>query len=78
MYKFLQNYTATPHVTTGPAELLFGANIHVQLLEIIVPTDDNALRIRDNEHDERKEKRKFYADRKNCIHDSDQVKIVDK
>ena len=59
MYKFLQNYKATPHVTTGraPAEL-FGANFHVRLPEIRVPTDDDDLRIRDRE---RKEKQKFYA-----------------
>ena len=77
MYKFLRNYRATPHVTTGraPAELLFGSNIHVRLPEIIVPTDDDDLRIRDRE---RKEKQKFYADRKNCVHNSDQVKIGDK
>ena len=31
LYKFLRNYRATPHVTTGksPAELLFGTNISV-------------------------------------------------
>ena len=77
MYKFLRNYRATPHVTTGraPAELLFGANIHVRLPEIRVPTDDDDLRIRDRE---RQEKQKFYADRKNCVHNSDQVKIGDK
>ena len=77
MYKFLRNYRATPHVTTGraPAELLFGSNIHVRLPEIIVPTDDDDLRISDHE---RKEKQKFYADRKNCVHNSDQVKIGDK
>ena len=35
MYKFLRNYRATPHVTTGRplTELLFGSNIKVLLPE---------------------------------------------
>ena len=65
LYKFLRNYRATPHVTTGkaPAELLFESNIRVLLPEIITPTDDRELRHRDKTQ---KEKQKRYADKKNC------------
>ena len=38
MYKFLRNYRATSHVTTGrpPTELLFGSNIKVQPPEVFI------------------------------------------
>ena len=36
MYKFLCNYRATPHSTTGisPAKALYGRNIHIKLTEV--------------------------------------------
>lgn len=63
LYKFLRNYRATPHVTTGkpPAELLFGCNIKVLLPEISVPIVDDDLRVRDAA---KKAKQKWYADAK--------------
>ena len=36
MYKFLRNYRATPHSTTGisPAQALYGRNIRIKLPEV--------------------------------------------
>lgn len=79
MFKFLRNYRATPHVTTGkpPAEVLFGYNIRVLLPEIQVTPpgdDDDELRLRDAE---RKAKQKHYADKKNCSRPPDQLQVGD-
>jgi hypothetical protein len=66
MYKFLRNYRATPHVTTGrpPAELLFGSNIKVLLPELFIRVEDKELRTRDAEQ---KQQQKQYADARNCV-----------
>ncbi len=50
LYKFLRNYRATPHTTTGvpPANLLFGRSVRTRLPELQpVPSNDDAVRIRD-------------------------------
>ena len=76
MYKFLRNYRATPHVTTGvpPAVLLFNRNIRTLLPEIAKPQDDDELRIRD---EMMKSKQKMYADRKNCTKPPENFQIGD-
>nr|XP_039261226.1 uncharacterized protein LOC120337496 [Styela clava] len=76
MYKFLRNYGACPHVTTGrpPAELSYGTNIKVLLPEVIVPTVDNDLRDRDCFH---KAKQKMYADARNCLKPTEQIHVGD-
>lgn len=65
IYKFLRNYRATPHLTTGkpPAELLFGNNIRVCLPEFRESVDDSCVRSRD---DSAKQKQKFHFDNRNC------------
>ena len=49
IYRFLRNYRATPHSTTGktPAELLFGRKMRTKLPEIAPTVDDPDLRCRD-------------------------------
>ena len=65
MYKFLRNYRATPHLTTGkcPADLLFQKRPYrVRLPEQLVPVlCDKEFRQRDAQQ---KLKAKQYADRK--------------
>lgn len=76
MHKFLRNYRATPHVTTGkaPAELLFGDNIRVLLPEIFQRKDDGEVRDRDARH---KQRQKFNADRRNCYRPVSKLKVGD-
>ncbi|XP_033731261.1 uncharacterized protein K02A2.6-like [Pecten maximus] len=62
LFRFLRNYRATPHTTTGvsPSELLFGRNIRVKILSIEVKTsDDSIVRETDNK---RKQKMKEKLD----------------
>ena len=67
MHKFLRNYRATPHVTTGkaPAELL---------PEISQRKDDGEVRDRDEHH---KQRQKLNADRKNCYRPTSELKVGD-
>jgi hypothetical protein len=66
MYRFLRNYRATPHSTTGeaPATLLFGRPISTKLPYVTAQADDEQIRQRDNE---RKSIMKDYADAKSNI-----------
>ncbi len=67
LFKFLRNYRATPHATTGepPAKLLYGANIRTLLPEAVEEKDDARLRERDEKE---KRKQKMYADmRHSCL-----------
>lgn len=76
LYKFLRNYRATPHTTTGkpPAEVLFGSNIKILLPEVKVQMDDIVIRERDAEQ---KAKQKMYADQKNCNKPTTQLHVGD-
>ena len=76
IHKFLRNYRATPHVTTGkaPAELLFGDNIRVLLPEISQRKDDGEVRDRDARH---KQRQKLNADHKNCYRPTSELKVGD-
>lgn len=68
LYRFLRNYRATPHTTTGvpPATLLFGRPVRTRLPEPIVPVSDIQERNSDNQLRSRdrgkKAKMKAYAD----------------
>ena len=63
LYKYLRNYRATPHTTTGvpPATLLFGRPVRTRLPEPVMsePQSDDQLRSRDRD---KKAKMKAYAD----------------
>ena len=62
LYRFLRNYRATPHSSTGksPSELMFPGRIYrTRLPEIEVPYDDTLIREKDFEA---KRKMKMYAD----------------
>ena len=79
MFKFLHNYRATPHLTTGkpPAELLFGINIRILLPEVQIlheQTVDKEVRLRDSAL---KTKQKHYADLRNCSRPPDQLQVGD-
>ena len=71
LYKFLRNYRATPHVTTGkyPADLLFQTRPYrVRLPELSsFQTDDSEIRERDAK---KKSQAKQYADRKRYVQTS--------
>ena len=68
LFKFLRNYRATAHVTTGraPADLCFQKRtFRVRVPEIIInPSDDSDIRERDKCQ---KDKIKYYADRKSTV-----------
>ena len=72
MHRFLRNYRATPHCTTGtpPATALFGSNINIKIPQMTisdVPHRPVDFQSRDSE---RKEKMKAYADSKNYVRPS--------
>ncbi|GAA6090010.1 uncharacterized protein K02A2.6-like [Tachysurus ichikawai] len=70
LYKFLRNYRATPHQTTGisPAELLFGRPMHIKLPTVHSPVHDDALRQADCH---KKEKMKQYSDKRKRVSTSE-------
>ena len=72
LFKFLRNYRATPHSTTGisPAEALFNRKMKVKLPEINSPNDHLDLTIRQNDTDNKK-KMKNYADARSRAHTSE-------
>ena len=74
--KFLRNYRATPHTTTGvaPASLLNGYEMKIKLPQITVPEDDFQLRSRDKLE---KQKMKKNAERRRNIKQSN-VQVGDK
>ena len=63
LYKFLRQYRATPHSTTGrsPAEVLFKRTIRTRLPGRFVPEDDPELRA---QNEQAKAKQKKYKDAK--------------
>ncbi|KAL0157253.1 hypothetical protein M9458_048499, partial [Cirrhinus mrigala] len=63
LHKFLRNYRATPHETTGTslAELLFGRPINIKLPALQSPVINDTLRCTDGS---KKEKMKQYSDNK--------------
>ena len=65
VYKYLLQYRATPHGTTGksPAELLFSRKIQTKLPQMFCFTE-GASEIR-RDHDAKKEKQKQYFDKRN-------------
>ena len=69
LYKFLRNYRATPHTTTGvaPATMLNGYALRTKLPEVHFPREDSAVRNRDAEE---KRKMKMYAERRRNIKQS--------
>ena len=63
MYKFLRQYRATPHCTTGkaPAEILFGRKFKTRIPTLTTkPTNDKDIRDKDAQE---KKKQKAYKDR---------------
>ena len=63
MYKFLRQYRATPHCTTGkaPAEILFGRTFKTRIPTLTTkPTNDKDIRDKDAQE---KKKQKAYKDR---------------
>jgi transposase InsO family protein len=70
LYKFLRNYRATPHSSTGrsPAEALFSREIRTKLPEYTAKTKP-AVDIRERDQ-ESKRKMKVYADTKNRAQES--------
>ena len=77
LYKFLRNYRATPHTTTGvpPATLLFGRPVRTRLPEPVVSEQqsDEQLCARDRE---KKAKMKAYADSRGSTCSKD-IKVGD-
>ena len=72
LYKFLLNYRATPHTTTGfsPSELLFNRQIKVKLPQVVAVPDQNKDQILRQKDDQAKKKMKQYADMKRKAKDS--------
>lgn len=72
LYRFLRNYRATPHPTTGrpPAELLYGRNIRILLPEVAQPVADKDIRKRDQE---RKARAKENADKRISSKEEDSI-----
>ena len=71
IHRFLLNYRATPHPSTGvsPAELIFqGRQYRTKLPEVLRTYNDDTIRRKDKEA---KEKMKQYADRKRYVKYSD-------
>ncbi|CAB4036465.1 Transposon Tf2-9 poly [Paramuricea clavata] len=69
MFKFLLNYRATPHSTTGksPSELLYNRKIQTKLPQVTVE-NDSSLHQEVKERDERlKKNQKEYADSKRRV-----------
>ncbi|CAB4013330.1 Transposon Tf2-9 poly [Paramuricea clavata] len=69
MFKFLLNYRATPHSTTGksPSELLYNRKIQTKLPQVTVE-NDSSLHQEGKERDERlKKNQKEYADSKRRV-----------
>lgn len=66
IFKFLRNYRASPHCTTGsaPATVLFGRPLRTKLPELSVPEEATDMRQRDCLM---KEKMKDYADNKSYV-----------
>ena len=75
MYKFLRNYRATPHSTTGhaPATLLFSRPMKTKLPELDKPVENRNVELRDKLY---KAKMKTYADNKAYVKPSD-LKVGD-
>ena len=61
--KYLRNYRATPHSSTGksPATILFNRPIRTKLPEVTQATDDASVRNKDTES---KERQKSYGDKR--------------
>ena len=76
LYKFLRNYRATPHVTTNipPAVALYGRNIRTLIPEILAPTTDKGMQLRDRSQ---KVKQKFYAEKRLCQRKPHDINVGD-
>ena len=66
MYRFLRNYRATPHCTTGvtPATLLYNRSMNTKLPQVIHPADNKDVENRDSH---KKASMKTYADNKTYV-----------
>ena len=66
LYKFLRNYRATPHASTGraPTELLYNRSIKTRLPQLSKPVNDTNLLARDAAT---KAKQKAYKDNKKTV-----------
>jgi hypothetical protein len=66
LYKFLLNYRAMPHTTTGvsPSDLLFNRKIKVKLQQMVTPKDQDKHCILRQKDEQAKLKMKQYADTK--------------
>ena len=66
LYKFLRNYRATPHASTGrsPAELLYNRKMKTRLPQFSKPAHDPELRARDADA---KARQKHYKDGKKTV-----------
>ena len=70
MYRFLRNYRATPHCTTGvaPATIFYNRPLNIKLPHLTEQSQDEVLRKRDAN---RKADMKEYADKKRYVKRSD-------
>ena len=70
MYRFLRNYRATPHCTTGvaPATIFYNRPLNIKLPHLTEQSQDEVLRNRDAN---RKADMKEYADKKRYVKRSD-------
>lgn len=82
LYKFLLNYRATPHLTTGvsPSQLLFGQTIRTKLPHLNTDEASNHLKAALQRDKRQKEKMKRYADKKcravpSAIQEGDKVLV---
>ena len=78
IFKFLLNYRATPHSTTGksPAELLFNRKIHTKLPELVLENDADIHQELKKKDRKAKSKMKEYADNRSRAMTSE-IKVGD-
>ena len=78
IFKFLLNYRATPHSTTGksPAELLFNRKIHTKLPELVFDNDTEIHQELQEKDRNAKSKMKEYSDSKSRATTSE-IKVGD-
>ena len=78
IFKFLLNYRATPHSTTGksPAELLFNRKIHTKLPELVLQNKAEVHQELEEKDRKAKSKMKEYAD-KNSRAMTSEIKVGD-
>ena len=85
LYKFLLQYRAAPHCTTGkaPAEMLFNRRVKTKLPQVVSPAETQEQKATRQRHDEKKKKQKQYFDKKHkarpkVIETGDQVLLHQK